>query len=287
MSVAAEPEIEQEPLRDSGRDSGHDSGPGRRESPGSYLRFVALLVLAVLAFRSFLFTPFTIPSESMLPGLIKGDYLVAAKWPYGYSRWSLPFDAPLIEGTIAPRLPQRGDIAVFRHPVDGTEYIKRVIGLPGDTVALRTGRVLLNGVPASHMRLADFVLPVSPNTNCAWGAVEETAADGRRQCRYARFAETLPGGRSYPILEFGTTPQDDFGPITVPAGHVFMLGDNRDNSQDSRFPPDAGGGVGLVPLSRLVGRAEIVLFSTDGAASWYNPLSWFAAARWSHMGDRL
>ena len=273
--VAALPETELEPLA------------ARRESPGSYLRFVALLVLAVLAFRSFLFTPFTIPSESMLPGLIKGDYLVAAKWPYGYSRWSLPFDAPLIEGTIFARLPQRGDIAIFRHPVDGTEYIKRVIGLPGDTVAMRGGALILNGGPVATRRFADFVLPVSPNTSCAWGAAQERGPAGEPVCRYARFAETLPGGRSYLVLDFGRTPQDDFGPVTVPAGHVFMLGDNRDNSQDSRFAARAGGGIGLVPTSRLAGRAEIVLFSTDGSARWWNPISWFTAARWNHMGERL
>lgn len=258
-----------------------------RESKGSHLRFVLLVVLGVLAFRSFLFTPFTIPSESMLPGLIKGDYLIAAKWPYGYSRWSLPFDVPLIEGTINAQLPERGDIAVFRHPVDGVEYIKRVIALPGDTVAMRGGKVMLNGVPIAKQRFADFVLPVSPNTDCAWGAREEAGPDGGRQCRYTRFAETLPGGRSYLVLDFGTTPQDTFAPITVPPGHVFMLGDNRDNSQDSRFPATAGGGVGLVPTGRLAGRAEIVAFSTDGSASWYNPFSWFTAARWNHVGELL
>ena len=259
----------------------------RRQSRGSYVRFVALLVLAVLAFRSFVFTPFTIPSESMLPGLIKGDYLVAAKWPYGWSRWSLPFDAPLVEGTVAPRLPERGDIAIFRHPVDRMEYIKRVIGLPGDTVAMRGGQLVLNGAPVPKRRFADFLLPVSPNTSCAWGATQEAAPDGARQCRYARFLETLPGGRSYLVLDFGATPQDDFAPVTVPAGHVFMLGDNRDNSQDSRFGARAGAGVGLVPTSLLAGRAEIVLFSTDGSADWWNPVSWFTAARWNHMGERL
>ena len=259
----------------------------RRTSRASYPRFVALLVLAVIALRSFVVTPFTIPSESMLPGLIRGDYLIAAKWPYGWSRWSLPFDLPLIEGTIAPRLPRRGDIAVFRHPVDRTEYIKRVIGLPGDSVALRGGHVVLNGVAVRKQRFADFRLPVSPNTACAWGAARERGAGGRPICRYARFVETLPGGRSFAVLDFGVTPQDEFGPVTVPPGHVFMLGDNRDNSQDSRFPPRAGGGVGMVPTALLAGRAEIVLFSTDGSARWYNPLSWLTAARWNHMGERL
>lgn len=258
-----------------------------RAGRGSYLRFVALLVLAVLAFRSFAFTPFTIPSESMLPGLIKGDYLVASKWPYGWSRWSLPFDGAPVSGTVAPRLPERGDIAIFRHPLDGTEYIKRVIALPGDTVEMRGGRVILNGTPLKKRRFADFVVKVSPNTECAWGAVRERGSDGTIQCRYNRFTETLPGGRRYFTLDFGSTPQDNFAPVQVPQGQVFMLGDNRDNSQDSRFPARAGAGIGIVPASRLVGRAEIVLFSTDGSAQWWNPLSWLTATRWNHVGERL
>jgi signal peptidase I len=240
----------------------------RRRARRSFPRFVILLVLAVLVFRSLVFTPFTIPSESMLPGLVKGDYLIAAKWPYGYSRWSLPFDAPLIAKTIAPRLPERGDIAVFRHPVDRIEYIKRVVGLPGDTVALRGGELVLNGAPVPKRRIADFRLPVSSHADCAWGAAREVDAGGQRHCRYARFIETLPGGRRYAVLDFGTTPQDRFGPVTVPPGHIFLLGDNRDNSQDSRFPARAAGGVGMVPVGLLVGRYETVLFSTAGWPSW-------------------
>ena len=263
------------------------SDGSRRRGRFHYLRFVVLLVLSTSAFRSFVFTPFTIPSESMLPGLIKGDYLVAAKWPYGYSRWSLPLDAPLIEGTIDPHLPARGDIAIFRHPLDHAEYIKRVIGLPGDIVAMRSGVVWLDNVPIPKRRIADFRIAVSPNTDCAWGAARGLDADGVRECRYARFRETLPGGRSYTVLDFGKTPQDDFGPITVPDGHIFVMGDNRDNSQDSRFPARIAGGVGLVPVGLLSGRAQIVLFSTDGSARWYNPISWFTAARWAHMGERL
>ena len=119
--------------------------PQEKESLGSFLWFVAKLVIAVLIFRSFIFSPFTIPSESMLPGLRNGDYLVAAKWPYGYSRYSLPADLPLFEGRIFAKLPERGDVAIFKHPVSGVDYVKRVIGLPGDTVAVRDGVVILNG----------------------------------------------------------------------------------------------------------------------------------------------
>lgn len=240
---------------------------GRRPRFG-FLRVLALVVLAALAFRSFALSPFTIPSESMLPGLKKGDYLIAAKWPYGYSRWSLPFDAPLIDGTLFARLPQRGDIAIFRHPITRTEYIKRVIGLPGDVVALREGRVVLNGTPVPRRRVADIRLPAATGTPCPWGATTDRDAGGTAVCRYARFREMLPGGPSYAVLDFGRTAQDEFGPVNVPAGHIFMLGDNRDNSQDSRFPARAGGGVAMVPVGLLVGRFETVLFSTAGWPAW-------------------
>lgn len=239
-----------------------------RESSGSYLRFLTLVVLSVLAFRSFVFSPFTIPSESMLPGLMRGDYLIAAKWPYGWSRWSLPFDAPLIGGTWAAKLPERGDVAIFRHPATHTEYIKRVIGLPGDIVALRGGLLTLNGIAMPQRRIEDFLLPVEPDATCAWGARRDRSNSGAEVCRYARYSETLPSGRSYAILDFGRTPQDEFGPVTVPAGHVFMLGDNRDNSQDSRFAVRPNGGVGMVPTGLLVGRFETVLFSTANWPDW-------------------
>lgn len=261
-------------------------GAGRRRKRG-FGRTFALVVLAVVTFRSVIFTPFTIPSESMLPGLVNGDYLVAAKWPYGISRWSLPFDAPLFEGKIGSALPKRGDVVIFRHPLNRAEYIKRAIGLPGDTVEMRGGAIVLNGQPVPKRRVADFRLAVSPNTKCAWGAAQDRDAQDREICRYARFAETLPGGRSYTVLDFGATPQDDFGPVVVPQGHVFMLGDNRDNSQDSRFEARVGGGVGMVPEELLVARAELVLFSTDGSAEWLKPWTWFTAARWSHMGEHL
>lgn len=239
-----------------------------RERRGSFWRLLAVLLVLVLAFRSFVFAPFTIPSESMLPGLMRGDYLIAAKWPYGWSRWSLPFDAPLIGGTWAAKLPERGDVAIFRHPATHTEYIKRVIGLPGDTVALRGGLLTLNGEQVPQRRVEDLRLPVEAGVACGWGAARDQDANGVEVCRYARHRETLPSGRSYAVLDFGRTPQDDFGPVTVPADHIFMLGDNRDNSQDSRFPVRPRGGVDMVPVNLLVGRFEAVLFSTASWPDW-------------------
>ena len=255
----------------------------KKESLGSFLWFVFKLALAVAVFRSFIFSPFNIPSESMLPGLMNGDYLLAAKWPYGFSRRSLPFDAPLIPGRVFASPPERGDPVIFKHPLDGTDYIKRVIGLPGDSVAVRGGQLVLNGQPVPKQRIADFVVAVSPNTRCAWGAQTVRDALGAR-CVYARFRETLPGGRSYEVLDFGATPQDDYGPVIVPEGTMFLMGDNRDNSQDSRFPAAPAGGIGFVPQENLVGRASVMMWSTDGSSEWLLPWTWFSAARWDRLG---
>ena len=253
--------------------------PEDKESLGSFAWFVFKLALAVLVFRSFVFSFYSIPTESMLPRLWNGDHFVAAKWPYGYSRWSLPFNAPLIPGQVLSDPPERGDVVVFKHPVDKIDYIKRVIALPGDTVGMVDGQVVLNGKPLPRTRVGDFVIPLSPNTKCAWGGAESAAS-----CTYARFRETLPSGVSYDTLDFGPTPQDNFGPTIVPQDTVFVMGDNRDNSQDSRFPAQAGGGVGLVPQQLLTARASAMVWSTDGSAEWLKPWTWFTAARGSRMG---
>lgn len=257
------------------------------ESWGSFALFVLKLALAVLIFRSFIFAPFSIPSESMLPRLWNGDYLVASKWSYGFTRHSLPFSMPLIPGRVLADQPERGDVVIFKHPVDGSDYIKRVIALPGDTVEMRGGTVFLNGNAIPKERIEDFVIPVSENTQCAWGAVEEINDAGGQICRYARFRETLPSGKSYNVLDFGNVPADDYGPIIVPEGRMFLMGDNRDNSQDSRFPAEAGGGIGLVPQDNLIGKASAVLWSTDGSASWLLPWTWFTAARWDRMAEGI
>ena len=257
------------------------------ESLASFAFFLVKLVLAVLIFRSFIFSPFSIPSESMLPRLWNGDYLVAAKWPYGFSKNSLPYSAPLIPGRVLANQPEAGDVVIFKHPVDGTDYIKRVVALPGDSVAMVDGQVILNGEPVAKERIEDFVIPVSENTGCAWGAEERLNSVGESECVYAQFRETLPNGVSFNVLDFGPTSSDNMAAVIVPEGRLFVMGDNRDNSQDSRFPAVAGGGVGLVPQDNLVGRASAVLWSTDGSANWFLPWTWFSAARWGRMGDGI
>ncbi|MCP9223496.1 signal peptidase I [Erythrobacter sp. LQ02-29] len=267
--------------------AGAKATAGKDESWGSFLRFCLLVILAALAFRSFVFSLFVIPSESMLPGLMDGDYLAAAKWPYGYSRHSLPLDAPLIPGRIFAHTPARGDVVIFKHPVDDTDYIKRVVALPGETVEVREGQVFIDGTPIRRERVPDVLVPMSANTDCAWGGrIVDVPAAGMA-CRYTAYRETMPNGRSYVTFDFGETPQDDFGPVTVPEGRLFLMGDNRDNSQDSRFPDVAGGGVGFVPLERVVGRAEALVWSTDGSARWFLPWTWFTAARWNRIGETL
>ncbi|WP_299192162.1 signal peptidase I [uncultured Erythrobacter sp.] len=257
------------------------------ESFMSFLWFLAKLLFAVLLFRSFVFSPFSIPSESMLPRLWNGDYLLAAKWSYGYSDYSLPFSAPLIPGRIFASEPERGDVVIFKHPVDETDYIKRVIAVPGDTVAMIDGQIMLNGELVPREPMAEFEIPISVNTGCAWGGDEATNADGEAVCRYTRFRETLPGGPSYDVLDFGNRPSDSYPPKIIPEGHFFVLGDNRDNSRDSRFEARSGDAVGIVPQENLVGEAAVIMFSTDGSAEWAKPWTWFTAARWSRIGTGL
>lgn len=259
----------------------------------NFFVFLLKLVVIVLVFRSFIFSPFNIPSESMQPRLINGDYLLAAKWPYGFSRYSLPMSVPLIPGRIFASQPERGDVVIFKAPPrNDTDYIKRVIGLPGDQIQVKVGQVFINGEAVPKQRIDDFVVPVSENTRCFKMGYKATLAEGTNVCRYPRFRETLPNGRSYEVLDFGSKVQnnllgidaDNTEPVIVPKGYLFVMGDNRDNSQDSRFPAVPGGGVGIVPQANLVGRASIMMFSTDGSAEWIKPWTWFSAARWNRIG---
>ena len=260
----------------------------KTESWWETLRFFFYLFVAALVIRTFLFAPFSIPSGSMLPSLMAGDHLFVAKWPYGYSRSAFPFGIAGFDGRLLGGLPERGDIVVFRYPGPRDEdFVKRVIGLPGDRIAVRRGNVVLNGTPLPRRRIADFAMPVSPNSPCrAMGATRRLVeADGAAACAYPRYRETLPGGRSYDVLDqVDGGGGDFFGPLVVPEGYLFVMGDNRDDSFDSRFPVDAGG-VGLLPVDNVVGRATIAFWSTDGSAQWVKPWTWFSAARWGRIGQ--
>jgi signal peptidase I len=243
-----------------------------------FLVFLAKLVLAVVLIRSLVAAPFSIPSESMLPALMPGDYVLAVKWPYGWSRYSFPGGGLPIEGRIMGAMPARGDIVIFRAPPsDGRDFVKRVIGLPGDRIALADGQVVLNGSPLPQDRIADFVHAPSANIGCAGPAFVDRLA-GEAVCRYRRFRETLPDGRAYDVIDLGPRAGDTMAPLTVPAGQVFLLGDNRDRSADSRTA------LGPVPVERLIGRYAATLYSSDGSAVLWQPWTWPAAARWERVG---
>ena len=223
---------------------------------------VQALVLA-LVIRTFLFQPFSIPSGSMRPTLLEGDYLFVTKWAYGYSRYSLPFGPDLFSGRIWGSEPKRGDVAVFKFPPNPSiDYIKRVVGLPGDRIQMRDGQLFINGVGVQREKVGQIDNP------------DITEVDRPVDV----YRETLPNGVSYDTLDL--TPNsigDDTREFVVPEGHYFMMGDNRDNSSDSRFT------VGYVPYDNLVGRANIIFFSIADGASPLEIWKWPSEMRASRL----
>jgi signal peptidase I len=225
-------------------------------------RVIVHALIIALVIRTFLFQPFNIPSGSMEETLLVGDYLFVSKYSYGYTHFSLPFSPPLFSGRIFASEPVRGDVVVFRLPKDDSiDYIKRVIGLPGDRIQMIDGLLHINGVAVKRVRVGDFI-------------DDETGRSVRR------WRETLPNGVSYETLDLEDNGYlDNTQEYVVPPGHVFMMGDNRDNSADSRV----SSAVGYVPFENLIGKAQIIFFSIgDGEPAWHI-WSWPWSVRWSRL----
>ncbi len=243
-----------------------------KKKSGGWLESIKTIVYAALiaiGIRTVAFEPFNIPSGSMIPTLLVGDYLFVSKFSYGYSRHSMPFSPNLFSGRIFGSLPRRGDVAVFKLPRDGaTDYIKRIIGLPGDRIQMRNGRLYINGEVVPRELIGPYTVE----------------GDGPR-LTVRMYRETLPGADGRPGISHRILEQSDDGPFDntvefrVPEGHVFAMGDNRDNSLDSR----AQDAVGFVPIENLVGRAEFIFFSVDGSAAWWEVWGWPFAIRWTRL----
>jgi signal peptidase I len=248
------------------------------------------LIVLVFCLHSAVAKPFYIASESMMPVLLKGDQLVVSKYPYGWS-WVSPsfYVAPRSEGRLFGRMPKRGDIVILTPRDRNIDYIKRVIGLPGDTIEIVAGQLYLNNQAVPRQRSAPVRIPVDANAPCD-GSLEQyrVSIDGRLYCELPVYRETLPGGRTYNTIDLGYNPDiDDYAKITVPEGEVFLMGDNRDQSADSRVSSAAKGLGGPVPWENVGGRAEFITFSLNGTSRWLNPISWFTAMRGGRAGSSL
>jgi signal peptidase I len=232
------------------------------------VKTIIYAALIALGIRTFAYEPFNIPSGSMIPTLLIGDYLFVSKFSYGYSHFSFPLSPPLFSGRIFGRLPQRGDVVVFKLPRDtSTDYIKRIIGLPGDRIQMRAG----------HLYINDAEVPREPDGTY-------TVTDDGPSMVYKRYIETLPGGVRHEILKASDDgPLDNTQEYLVPPGYVFAMGDNRDNSLDSRVL----NAVGFIPVENLVGRAQFLFFSIDAEAPWWEIWEWPFEIRWSRLFTSL
>ena len=250
----------------------------KKEGIGETLRTVFWALLIAGVFRTLFFQPFWIPSGSMKDTLLIGDFLFVNKMAYGYSRHSCPFSMCPFSGRIIGSEPERGDVIVFRHPVNGADFIKRVVGMPGDKVQMQGGVLYINDTAVKLDPVAPFVETFERQGSAGHlprCANEPVGLGG--QCEKNRFVETLPGGATHSVLDTLTGRGDNTPAFVVPEGNYFFMGDNRDNSQDSRFT-QAQGGVGMVPFEYLIGRADRVMFSSAGDRMIYF---------WTWRGDRF
>ncbi len=233
----------------------------RPSTIGETARTVVYAVGIAVLIRTFAFEPFSVPSESMLPTLEVGDYFFVSKWAYGYSRHSFPFSLAPFSGRLLGAEPARGDIVVFKLPSDdATDYVKRLVGVPGDRIQVTGGVLHVNDLP----------VPRTPVQSPVY-------RDGRGNSLLYR--ETMAVGGAYDTIDRFRSAQDDTEEFLVAPGHYFMIGDNRDNSQDSRFL----GQVGQVPAENLVGRASFVFFSTNGTARFWEVWKWPATIRYTRL----
>jgi len=232
---------------------------------GETIKTIVYAILIAIFIRTFFYEPFSIPSASMVPTLLVGDYLFVSKFSYGYSRYSLPLGLPLFSGRVFFRPPHRGDVAVFKLPRDpSVDFIKRIIGLPGDRIQMKNGILYINDEPVKRQQIGPYFYDENGRTST-----------------YIHYIETLPNGYQHDTIEIGDDqPLDNTAVFTVPPNTYFMMGDNRDNSADSRDPDS---GVGYVPAANIVGRAEFIFFSTNGYAHWWEVWKWPFTVRYSRL----